>query len=153
MSKTEVTQEQEPPKEEDIKTEKLLNKVKKNHYLEASFLHLQAHREKMLQMKQFKSKSCKGDLAAMSSPQLPNSSLQSADVKRFVCGAINLDYEMIGQNHKKLHSICILIEHMENLRNSNDIGPLSILELIVKWNFTRSKASNTLDLNFLKKSC
>ena len=55
---------------------------------------------------------------------------------------------MIGQNHQKLHSVCILIE---NLRNSNDIGPLSILELIVKWNFTCSKASNTLDLNFFKK--
>ena len=65
-----------------------------------------------------------------------------------MCGAINLDYEMIGQNHQKLHSVCILIE---NLRNSNDIGPLSILELIVKWNFTCSKASNTLDLNFFKK--
>ena len=67
LSKTEVTQEQELPEEEDTKTEKLLNEVKKNQYLEATLLHLQVHWEKMLQMKQSRSKSCKGGLEAMSS--------------------------------------------------------------------------------------
>ena len=65
-------------------------------------------------------------------------------VVRFVCGAANIDYQNLNSDPKKLHSLCILIEHLEHLRNSHYVGRLSFSTALVKWNFSGSKASHTL---------
>ena len=57
----------------------------------------------------------------------------------FSWNATNIDVLTLEENPRKLYSLCILIEHIEILRNPKYVGRLSFSEGLVKWNFRDSK--------------
>ena len=64
---------------------------------------------------------------------------------RFLCTVTTFNINQFGNNTRKSCFICILIEHLEGIRNATYIGPFSFAGGLVKWNFSRSKASHSLD--------
>ena len=50
-----------------------------------------------------------------------------------------------GTNNRKLYSLCLLVEHIEGLRNQNYVCPFAFAQSLVKWNFSASKVSHSLD--------
>ena len=64
----------------------------------------------------------------------------------FLCNATNINVLTLEENPRKLYSLCILIEHIESLRNPKYVGRLSFSEGLVKWNFSGSKAAHTFEL-------
>ena len=67
---------------------------------------------------------------------------------RLLCAATIFNINQLESNTRKSYSICMLIKHLERIRNATYIGPFSFAKGLVKWNFSGFKASQSLDSCF-----
>ena len=61
---------------------------------------------------------------------------------RFV---VEVTFNQLKSNARKSYSICMLIEHLEGIRNASYFVLFSFAEGLVKWNVSGSKALHSLD--------